>query len=125
MTNTNWRTQAACRGSDPELFFPIAPNGYGKAAAVCANCPVVSDCLEEALRVGDVHGFRGGHTGAERADLVRARNPRRLRPPTPAEKVIALSAAGSTPREIAARLDSHVDSVRRILRLHRAQRTPA
>lgn len=119
MTNADWRNRAACRGSDPELFFPIAEVGYSAAAAVCADCPVVSDCLEEALRVGDIHGYRGGHTGDERAGLLRARGHRRLRPPTPEEKVIALSAAGSTPREIAARLDAHVDSVRRILRLHR------
>lgn len=45
MTNTNWRTQAACRDSDPELFYPIAPDGHGKAAAAAPAvrwCPPVS-----------------------------------------------------------------------------------
>ena len=51
-----WRERAACRsGVDPDLFFPVAESGAARngqvraAKAVCARCPVRSDCLAEAL----------------------------------------------------------------------------
>lgn len=36
--------------------------------AICAACPVIAPCLEEALR-HDEHGFWGGLTEAERAQI--------------------------------------------------------
>jgi WhiB family transcriptional regulator, redox-sensing transcriptional regulator len=120
MTNTNWRQQAACRDSDPELFFPLANTGHQDATALCAGCPVATACLEDAFRAKDVHAFRAGTTGEERAGMLRARRTKPARKPTSAEKVLQLSAAGYTPREISARLDAHVDSVRRVLRKARA-----
>jgi hypothetical protein len=36
--------------------------------AICAACPVIAHCLEEALR-RDEHGFWGGLTEAERAQI--------------------------------------------------------
>jgi len=42
---TDWRAEAACRGIDPELFFPVGNAGpalrqIGQAKQVCARCPV-------------------------------------------------------------------------------------
>ena len=45
LTQMEWRTSAACRDSDPELFFPIGDAGPARrqehrALDVCAGCPV-------------------------------------------------------------------------------------
>ncbi len=50
-----WRTRAACRSVDPDVFFPTAEAGpvydaqVAVAKAVCAGCPVRAECLAEAL----------------------------------------------------------------------------
>ncbi|MBK3586377.1 WhiB family transcriptional regulator [Streptomyces sp. MBT57] len=50
----NWRTHAACRDEDPDLFFPIGSSGpavvqAAEAKAVCRGCPVQAQCLEWGL----------------------------------------------------------------------------
>lgn len=71
-----WRSRAACLGTDPELFFPVADTGpihdvqIAEAKAVCTSCPVVAECLAEALeRIPD--GIAGGLTADERRTLRR------------------------------------------------------
>lgn len=70
-----WRLDAACSGSDPELFFPDPSDGQAQAAAlrVCDGCPVAVDCLVDALAVETPrqirYGIRGGTTPADRAGL--------------------------------------------------------
>ena len=73
----DWRSDAACLGiADPDLFFPTAETGplhdaqVAAAKAVCAGCPVVTECLAEALaRIPD--GIAGGLTADERRALRR------------------------------------------------------
>jgi WhiB family redox-sensing transcriptional regulator len=75
----DWRELAACRGADPELFFPVgdAWTGAGNerraelALAVCAVCPVQLECLSEAVERGDAFAILGGTLPAERVDLMR------------------------------------------------------
>lgn len=75
----NWRELAACRGVDPELFFPIgdAWEGAGNAAraeaarAICLACPVWLACLSDAVERGDAWAMLGATLPAERADLTR------------------------------------------------------
>jgi WhiB family transcriptional regulator, redox-sensing transcriptional regulator len=67
----NWRSVAACRSADPELFFPISNSGksleqIAKAKAICAGCPVGRDCLAFALRTRQTYGIWGGATEEER-----------------------------------------------------------
>jgi WhiB family redox-sensing transcriptional regulator len=67
----NWRQLAACRSSDPELFFPISASGPAlaqakKAKAVCARCQARPECLAFALGTGQTHGIWGGMTEQER-----------------------------------------------------------
>jgi WhiB family redox-sensing transcriptional regulator len=74
----DWRARAACRGTDPELFFPVSDSvtGTGQAAAalrVCAACPVREPCLRWALEHGPVPGVWGGTTEAGRPAGRRAR----------------------------------------------------
>jgi hypothetical protein len=60
-----WRSRAACRGSDPELFFPAAEDGaayraqVAAAKRVCSGCAVRAQCLTEAL-VRISHGIARG-----------------------------------------------------------------
>ncbi|NIH79293.1 WhiB family transcriptional regulator [Amycolatopsis viridis] len=74
----DWRTSAACRDEDPELFFPVSEMGPGarqvaRAKAVCASCPVRAECLAYALDAGLDNGIFGGTTEQERRSLVRSR----------------------------------------------------
>jgi hypothetical protein len=78
----DWRHRAACRGVDPELFYPVAEDGppyeeqVAAAKAVCAGCPVRAECLAFAL-VALPHGIAGGMTPAERR-RHRMSGPRRV-----------------------------------------------
>lgn len=72
-------SEAACRGEDPELFFPVTETGPGarqaaRAKAVCARCPVTSACLAYALDNGLAHGVFGGLTGSERRRPIHVGN---------------------------------------------------
>ena len=71
ITRGQWRSAAACRSADPELFFPVSDSGksleqVAEAKAVCAGCPVRRECLAFALRTEQVHGIWGGTTADER-----------------------------------------------------------
>jgi hypothetical protein len=83
-----WMAEAACAGTDTNLFFP-GPNAkadQAAAKAVCAGCPVRDPCLAEALygpQAGsDDAGVFGGTTPAERARLRIQTRGYRLRQPT-------------------------------------------
>ena len=72
----DWRDEAACLHTDPELFFPISASGPAReqaaeAKAICAICPVRRECLTFALRTGQLHGIWGGTTEDERAAASR------------------------------------------------------
>jgi WhiB family redox-sensing transcriptional regulator len=76
----DWRTDAACKGIDPELFFSSEdlPNKQDRiereAAAknVCARCGVQPECLSYAIAAGERYGIWGGLNPAERRAHVRA-----------------------------------------------------
>jgi WhiB family redox-sensing transcriptional regulator len=64
-----WHEQAACRGLDPDLFFPERGDDARAARAVCATCPLDSriGCLNEALDLGsNEDGVRAGLVRKER-----------------------------------------------------------
>ena len=74
----DWRAHAACRDTDPELFFPIGTAGPGqrqldRAKQVCASCQVRTPCLEWALATGQEAGVWGGTSEDERGALRRMR----------------------------------------------------
>lgn len=71
-----WRDRAACRGTDPELFFPSTAGAGAQrlqrqAKAICATCPVLADCLSWALTEGIDFGVFGGLDADERRALRR------------------------------------------------------
>jgi WhiB family redox-sensing transcriptional regulator len=72
-----WRKHAACRDTNPDLFFPVGTTGQAlvqidQAKAVCHECPVQSDCLEFALTTNQDSGVWGGTSEEERRKLRRA-----------------------------------------------------
>jgi WhiB family redox-sensing transcriptional regulator len=87
----NWRLDAACRTSDPDLFVPVGATGpaipqIAEAQRVCQGCPVRAACLDWALRHDQAYGIWGGTTEEERRALrltpvPRQAEPQRLRYP--------------------------------------------
>lgn len=66
-----WTQDAACRGTEPDLFFPVGGSGPAleqaqEAKAVCNRCPVTAQCLAWAQAEGFGHGIWGGLTEEER-----------------------------------------------------------
>ena len=61
-----WRHQAACRGMDPNVFFPTRGgiDTLGAAKAVCAGCPVSTQCFQEGCT--EYAGVWGGTSVDER-----------------------------------------------------------
>ena len=74
-----WKLRAACRGMDPDLWFPseIGRRHYARtvaalterAKAVCKDCPVRWRCLDYARVTDQSWGIWGGLTEEERARL--------------------------------------------------------
>lgn len=74
----DWRVEAACRHTDPDLFFPIGATGpaldqIAAAKAVCQQCPSREPCLEFALITNQECGVWGGASEEERRAIRRAR----------------------------------------------------
>jgi WhiB family redox-sensing transcriptional regulator len=74
LTVTDWRDLAACRHSDPELFFPVGTTGPAvehieKAKAICGTCSVREECLLYAFETNQEAGVWGGHPEDERRRL--------------------------------------------------------
>jgi WhiB family redox-sensing transcriptional regulator len=55
-----WHERAACRGADPDLFFPHRGESSEPAKGICDRCEVRSDCLSSALEHSDAQGIWGG-----------------------------------------------------------------
>ncbi len=68
-----WRYRGACRGLDPEIFYPVAEEEAGPAKDVCAACTVRQQCLEFALTNREREGVWGGATEKERRRILRQR----------------------------------------------------
>ncbi|MDJ0385004.1 WhiB family transcriptional regulator [Streptomyces sp. G-G2] len=87
----DWRHHAACRETDPELFFPIGNTGPAllqieEAKAVCRRrCPVMDQCLQWALDANQTDGVWGGLSEDERRAMKRRAARNRLQ----AEKRVA------------------------------------
>lgn len=64
----SWRDRAACRGLDPDQFFPDEGDHLGieRAKQTCASCPVAWECLSYAIWSNQTEGIWGGTTRGER-----------------------------------------------------------
>lgn len=73
----DWRTMAACRDTDPDLFFPVGSTGLAleqiaEAKDVCNACAAQAPCLEFALATNQESGVWGGTSEEERRKLRKA-----------------------------------------------------
>lgn len=62
-----WRRRAACAGVPVDMFFPGLGENTQAAKAICAGCPVRSECLESNLLINQ--GVYGGLSRMERRRL--------------------------------------------------------
>ena len=73
----DWRDHAACRDTNPDLFFPVGTTGpaieqIDQAKAVCNECQSQVPCLEFALITNQDSGVWGGTSEEERRKLRKA-----------------------------------------------------
>jgi hypothetical protein len=66
-----WQDDAACKGKT-ELMFPKEHKDISYlpvARSICSECPVISECLEDALKypAQDMHGVWAGLTSRQLA----------------------------------------------------------
>ncbi|MGI5222209.1 WhiB family transcriptional regulator [Nocardia sp. CA-290969] len=69
----DWRTDAQCRGGDPEHWFPVGHEitDDNKAAVItCRGCPVREDCARFANRIG-AQGIWAGYRLPGQKDAFR------------------------------------------------------
>lgn len=123
-----WRTEAACRGVDPELFYPErGSQGWKEAKLVCQTCPVVVACYDYAIVAGERHGVWGGLTELERKRrrlawqrTRRAAEARGEEAPSPSQ-LAAAAASAAKPKRVAVRRrsTSTADPGHRVQEMHR------
>lgn len=74
-----WRRHARCLHADADLFHPNKGCSPEPAKAICNGiegqepCPVREECLEWAMKTGEVHGVWGGKSKEERRRLRKQR----------------------------------------------------
>lgn len=68
-----WLDRGACRGLDPETFYPEDEDAAEAAKSVCAQCVVRVTCLDFALAHREKQGVWGGATERERRRIIRQR----------------------------------------------------
>lgn len=78
----DWQARAACRGYAAEhggrardaVFFPDRGQSLARARTMCADCPVVQECLDLAIETNTGWGVWGGMSARERRQARAARN---------------------------------------------------
>ena len=78
IASDDWRVDAACRDTEPDLFFPVGTTGaaieqISAAKAVCMQCAARFECLEFALATNQDSGVWGGTSEEERRSIRRRR----------------------------------------------------
>lgn len=71
----SWRDKAACIGAPPEIIYSTATWKRHPALDYCDRCPVVTECLTDALSMGELGQayVRGGMTPVQREKMLRER----------------------------------------------------
>ena len=77
---TGATTPSASQHAGEVDFFPERGESVRAAKAVCAQCPVQSECLEYAMQWNHLSGVWGGLSERERRHLRRRRRGRDGRP---------------------------------------------
>lgn len=72
-----WQFDGACQDLPTEMFFhpegergPRRRNRENAAKAVCATCPVIQQCREQALSIQEPYGIWGGLSEDDRTMIL-------------------------------------------------------
>ncbi len=65
----DWKNDALCGQTDPDMFFPDRGESTREAKMVCSRCTVTAECLEYALQHDERHGVWGGMSERDRRKL--------------------------------------------------------
>ena len=65
-----WVSKARCRSADPDELF-VRGAAQNRAALICRDCAVVTECLADALDNRIEFGVWGGKTERQRRKLIR------------------------------------------------------
>ncbi|HET7477288.1 MAG TPA: WhiB family transcriptional regulator [Dermatophilaceae bacterium] len=68
----DWAQQGRCAGQDPDALF-VQGAAQQTAKQVCVGCPVIAECLADALDNRTEFGVWGGMTERERRALLKRR----------------------------------------------------
>jgi len=74
VTRPNWVDYAACKGMDPNIFFPERGASTEPARNVCSNCTVRIQCAQYAIDNADRHGIWGGLSEKKRRKIRMGRD---------------------------------------------------
>lgn len=74
MTDTNWRDEANCATTDPDIFIPEVGGNTEYAKSICLACPVREMCLQWAVDNFE-RGIWGGTSDRERRKIRQERTP--------------------------------------------------
>ena len=71
-TERDWVERAACRGMDPNIWFPEKGETINAniAMTICQTCPVQQECLEYGLQ--EKNGIWGGMSVKQRRSVPRS-----------------------------------------------------
>jgi WhiB family redox-sensing transcriptional regulator len=71
--NVTWQSQGACKGSDPDQYFPHPYVSHAQIVsirAVCEACPVRRECADWGIHHEQL-GIWGGTTDRQRREIRR------------------------------------------------------
>lgn len=66
----DWAPQAACSKAEPDALF-VQGAAQQQAKQICLRCPVIAECLADALDNRTEFGVWGGKTERERRAMLR------------------------------------------------------
>ncbi len=66
----DWAQRGACGSSDPDALF-VQGAAQQQAKTVCLGCPVIAECLADALDNRTEFGVWGGMTERERRAMLK------------------------------------------------------
>ena len=80
-----WHVRAACAGLPGEWWWPEEKEQGTEGKEVCATCPVLASCLDDAVGRRELGGIWGGAGESVRRGFLRLRSRRPHRDPGPVE----------------------------------------
>ncbi|MDA8342069.1 MAG: WhiB family transcriptional regulator [Actinomycetota bacterium] len=88
-----WWQWGACRGMDPDIFFPDQGGDSKTPKEICHACTVEMECLDYALENRERFGIWGGQSERQRRSTraARYRSARRGPPESPQPAALPLS----------------------------------